>query len=338
MVQPRRLLLQHVDFLRSHMPGVLEGQPDNIHDARVAIRRIRELLPLTNGWGRWSNDELDDRFRRAGRALGRVREADVHLVMLSSLQRRVPTSASAIVGVQQRLDDQRSAAARRLVKKLESLELPSVLSQLAGHKPSIAEVGARLSRRHSWRRSLRAVVVKRAGLAREAIAHATGVYMPNRLHAARIAVKRLRYAMEASQATGTREPERALRQLRKAQEILGDLHDGETLIDAMEGSGKHPGEMTDQIAVVVGLLRAECRALHERYLARRATVVQICQDAGHPAKPARLGRVLAIGALGASVGFGARQLVLVGRKPSSSGSGTNDEALALAGQPSEQPA
>ncbi len=338
MVQPRHLLLQHVDFLRSHMPGVLEGQPDDIHDARVAIRRIRELLPLTSGWGRWSNDELDNRFRRAGRALGRVREADVHLVMLSALQRRVPTSASAIVAVQQRLDDQRSADARRLVKKLESLELPSLLSQLAGHKPSIVEVGARLSRRHSWRRGLRAVVVKRAGLAREAIAHATGVYMPNRLHAARIAVKRLRYAMEASQATGTLEPERALRQLRKTQEVLGDLNDRETLIDAMEGSSKQPGEMTDQIAVVMGVLQAECRELHERYLARRATVVEICQNAGRRARPARLGQVLAIGALGASVGLGARQLVLVGRRAPSSRPGTHDEGLALAGRRSEQPA
>ncbi len=339
MVQPRHLFLQHVDVLRSQLPGVWEGQPESIHDARVTIRKIRELLPLTEGWGPWSTEDLADRFRRAGRALGRVREVDVHLELLSALQRRVPTSAPAIVGVQQRFDDQRLAVARRLVKRLEPLDLPSVLSQLGAYKPSIADVGARLSQRYSWRRNLRVAVVNRAAIARDAIAHASGVYMPNRLHAARVAVKHLRYAMEASQATDARDRARALRELRKAQEILGDLHDRETLVGAMEALhlSQHRGEMTDQVPVVIGVVRADCRELHERYLARRAAVLQICQDAGRRAEPARLGRALAIGALGASVGFGAR-LVLVSRRTSSSQMGVNGDGVAMAGGRQGRPA
>jgi CHAD domain-containing protein len=314
MVQPRRLLLQQVDLLLSHMPGVWEGQPESIHDARVAIRRIRVLLPLAPGWGQWSNAELGNRFKRAGRALGRVREVDVHVELLSSLERRVPTSASAIVQVRRHFEEHRRAVARRLVKRLESLELSSVLAQLAANKSSLAEAGS--MPRHSWRRNLRAVVLNRAGVARDAIAHATGTYMPNRIHAVRIAVKQLRYALEASEATGMKQRTHELRRLRRAQEILGDLHDRETLMDAMEALSLPPGEVTDQVNVVIGVVGAECRELHERYLARRAAVVQICEDARRSAEPARLGKALALGVLGASLGLGARQLVVVGRRAS----------------------
>jgi CHAD domain-containing protein len=321
MVQPRRLMLQHVNVLGAQMPGVWDGQPPSIHDARVTIRRIRELLPLTDSWKWRPPDDLEESFRRAGRALGRVRELDVHLALIWSLQRRVPTSACALALVRQRFEEERSAVARTLVKKLEQLDITNMLSQLVAHKPSMVEFGARLARRNHWRSDLRGLVLDRARSAREAINHATGVYMPNRLHAARIAVKRLRYAMEASQATDSGDGTRDLRQLRKAQEILGELHDRERLIDAIEAwrAGQQRDEMTDQIAVVIGVVRAECQDLHERYLARRGTVIQICEQAERHARSARVGRALAIGVLGVSVGYATQRLTMVGRRSPQAG-------------------
>ena len=57
---------------------------------------------------------------------------------------------------------------------------------------------------HTWRRDLDYTLRERALATREAIDHATGVYFPARVHAARIAIKKMRYAMEIAHAIGRR--------------------------------------------------------------------------------------------------------------------------------------
>ena len=89
---PSTIFRTELDELRAHMPGVLDGLSDSVHDARVATRRIRELLPLmTERQG--VNDDLRVRFARVGRALGRVRDRDVLISVLESLETRIPHAA-----------------------------------------------------------------------------------------------------------------------------------------------------------------------------------------------------------------------------------------------------
>ena len=45
-VTPQSLLQQQVSALHDHTPALLDGGVDGVHDARIATRRIRELLPL----------------------------------------------------------------------------------------------------------------------------------------------------------------------------------------------------------------------------------------------------------------------------------------------------
>ena len=85
----------------------------------------------------------------------------------------------------------------------------------------------------AWRDHLRQQLVERATTAAERIAHATGVYFPNRAHHARIAVKKLRYAAEISQATGASNLKGAIKSLRKGQEVLGEIHDRASLSDTL---------------------------------------------------------------------------------------------------------
>ena len=74
--------------------------PQGVHDARIATRRIREVLPLTIEWQRHvADDDLYRRFRRVGRALGGVRDADVRLSLLKRLESRIPGSAPSLVVV-----------------------------------------------------------------------------------------------------------------------------------------------------------------------------------------------------------------------------------------------
>ena len=64
---PLTLFHEQIDVLRTHVPGLLDGRLDSIHDARIATRRVRELLPLTHEWQRrHAADDLFPRFKRMG--------------------------------------------------------------------------------------------------------------------------------------------------------------------------------------------------------------------------------------------------------------------------------
>jgi CHAD domain-containing protein len=305
MVHPCSLLATHAATLFGQLADVLDsGSPDAVHDARVSTRRIRELLPLVSPRQTKSDSELRDRFRRAGRALGSVRDDDVHLALVSSLQSSLPTSAEALGLVQQRYEEERPARVRKLIKTLEELELKPTAKHLAVRRgPN--RVLAWLPARESWQARLRSIVVARCHGAADAIVHATGVYFPNRVHSARISVKRLRYALEAYQDTGLGDRVNDLRRLRKAQDLLGELRDRQTLLDAIAGIDV-PQERPDlkaQLEVVTGFLRAESRGLHERYVAKRAVLLDICQREAMQALRRPRRRALSLGAVAASIGL-----------------------------------
>ncbi len=304
MVHPCSLLATHAASLFGQLAEVLDsGSPDAVHDARVSTRRIRELLPLVSPRQTESDSELRDRFRRAGRALGSVREDDVHLALVSSLSASLPTSAEALGLVQQRYEEERPARVRKLIKTLEELELMSDAKRLAArHGPN--RVLAWLPVRESWQARLRSIVTARCHAAADAIVHATGVYFPNRVHNARISVKKLRYALEAYQDTGLGDRADDLRRLRKAQDLLGELRDRQTLLDAIAGMDvrEERPDVKAQLDVVTGFVRAESRGLHGRYVARRAVLLDICQrEAQALRRPRR--RAVALGAVAASIGL-----------------------------------
>ena len=128
----------------------------------------------------------------------------------------------------------------------------------------------------SWRHDLRYTLRERAGAAREAIDHATGVYFPNRAHAVRIALKKLRYAMEIAHETGFGDRSGAVRELKKAQDVLGDLHDRQELIDNLVECAGDGAEVAAQISLLKQVIDAEIHDLHGKYLVRRHELQEIC--------------------------------------------------------------
>lgn len=320
MGHPCSLLATHATTLLGQLAEVLDsGSPDAVHDARVSTRRIRELLPLVAPRPTKSDIDLRDRFRQAGRGLGSVRDDDVHLALVSSLQTSLPTSAEALGLLQRRYEDERPARIRKLIKTLEELELMPVAKRLAaGHGPP--RLRAWLPARRSWQAHLRAIVGARSNATADAIAHATGVYFPNRIHNARISIKKLRYALEVFQDTGLGDRADDLRRLRRAQDLLGDLRDRQTLLDAIAGidvTEERP-DIKAQLDVVTGFVRAESRGLHGRYVARRAVLLDICQR-GHVLGRPRL-RAVSLGAVAASIGLSGRLVAASLRAAAANGS------------------
>src|SRR5688572_4338706 len=84
-------------ILLSSAPGIREGNGGAVHDARVATRRLRALLPIVMaGLPEEQREATSATLRRIGRALGGARDADVSVKQLKALELRIPFAARAI--------------------------------------------------------------------------------------------------------------------------------------------------------------------------------------------------------------------------------------------------
>ena len=186
-----------------------------------------------------------------------------------------PQTAPSLVLVRQDHERDRLAGMRRLIKTLERLDVDAVLGGITTRHPSGPRnrLGAR-----AWRDHLRQLLRERAATASEKIAHATGVYFPNRSHGARIAVKKLRYAAEISDATGASNLKSAIKSLRKGQEVLGEMHDRAALSDTLAGYVDRDHVTADHITLTSQVLEGEILDLHARYLARRSALCDACAE------------------------------------------------------------
>ena len=101
----RRILRILLEEAFRYAPAVLRGEDTRaVHDMRVAIRRVRSALTtFDDALGGRRARQLQVAMRRIGRRLGRVRDADVHLVAL----RGALAGASEIerAGVTHAIDD-----------------------------------------------------------------------------------------------------------------------------------------------------------------------------------------------------------------------------------------
>jgi CHAD domain-containing protein len=130
---------------------------------------------------------------------------------------------------------------------------------------------------YAWRGLLKNHVARRAEDVRQAIGHAGGVYFPNRSHSTRVALKHLRYAIELADASGTWQLPRSRRPLRKAQDALGEAHDREVLRQRLHGLSSEGVEVSaSEASALDQFLRGEIESLHERYLAARPAILDIC--------------------------------------------------------------
>ena len=88
-----------------------------------------------------------------------------------------------------------------------------------------------------------------------------------RLHAVRIALKKLRYAVElGAEAAGERDTDE-LRTLKHAQDLLGRLHDFQVLIDRirhLQGTIGHDTNTDRALDAMVDSLENDCRRVHAR--------------------------------------------------------------------------
>jgi CHAD domain-containing protein len=277
-------IVQRVNALTRTFGRVREGDVTSVHQARVATRRLREALPLM-GASRPARG-LTRAARKLTRALGPVRELDVARQMIDGLEAAGDLPQSAASRLRSLLAEERSPLHRELVRRLDrfdSRKLRSKAVALAGRASAAgrrAGHAKRLAKAHER-------AVTRAARVRAAIESAAAIYLPDRLHEVRIAVKKLRYALEiVKDLSGSRANARILT-LKRAQDLLGRMHDLEVLIARTRAAQAAAGGMDLQLSghldALVRRLETECRQLHGHYTASRASLLRICDACERPA-------------------------------------------------------
>jgi CHAD domain-containing protein len=272
------LMRQRVNALSRSLPGARKGDADELHQARVATRRLREALPVVASGSR--GRKLERMVRRLTRTLGPVRELDVALLTLDELAAAGDTPAAALTTLRQVMRSERRRLRAEMRRRLERIDLPKLQHRAAAvaRKPR----ASRKSRVRDPRRLALAEerAARRAGRVRAAIENAAGLYLPDRLHEVRVAVKKLRYALElAQELSGSRATAR-VRTLKEAQDHLGRMHDLEVLIArirGVQGSSSAPNlRLSGELDRLVRRLETECRQVHGHYMASRRKLLAIC--------------------------------------------------------------
>jgi CHAD domain-containing protein len=251
------------------LQGVEEGDVRALHRTRVASRRLREVLPVLQ----LDHDvarKLGRRLRKITERLGTVREFDVLLGVIDELKESGRYPRAALARVAANIGEDRSRARERLLAKVSIDELRRVAAKLSRAVEKDASPREGGTAKRSWRWAIDARVARRAATLAVVISDAGAVYLTERLHAVRIAVKKLRYALELATEAEDVKSSPDLKQLRRAQDVLGRLHDLEVLIDRARDvqASLTPPDLTawHELNGLVVALEEDCRRLHGRYM------------------------------------------------------------------------
>ena len=136
MTSVERAVQTNLSILLSNAAGLRQGNPEAIHDARIATRRLRALVPIAMAaLPDEQRDTAAGTLRRIGRTLGSARDLDVALQQLEGLDLRVPSASRAITSLRLTLMERQASARRQMVKRLEELPLDN-LASVAGMRAS----------------------------------------------------------------------------------------------------------------------------------------------------------------------------------------------------------
>jgi triphosphatase len=281
------------DAMMRDATRALAGEPEGVHQARVAARRLREALALVTGPPKGDADILRAEVRRLRSNLGPVREADVLLALLAEQAQAHRWPAVTVARVRRGLTERRRRAAHAAHHALSRTDLAGLLGRSVRVTASLDRDPRFLA---SARRLTARARIRASGLA-EAIRHAGPFYAPVRFHEARIAAKKLRYILELARDVGRIRVDKEIDSLRAAQDTLGRLHDLQDLQSAVDAvAAEPPADRSARraLAGMSGALAAECRRLHAEFLLTEPHLAEVAHRArvlGVATRAVRVGRV-----------------------------------------------
>jgi len=286
-------------FTRGAKP-IDDGDAEAVHRTRVASRRLREMLPVL-GLDSAATLKLGRRLKKVTNRLGEVRELDVLTLMIQELSDDPRHSSTALKQVGTAVQRDRARVRTRLAARVPFEKIRRLARHLRRavrqHETDGERSGLQRSTpgsSHAWVWAVDARVTRRAMGVCSAIETAGSLYVLERLHDVRIAVKKLRYAMELAAEARRQRGSRDIAALKAAQDLLGRLHDLEVLNGRarQEQASLAPPTLAvwRELDSLIRTLGDDCRALHARYMHQRAKLAEIAERLCETREHARVNR------------------------------------------------
>jgi CHAD domain-containing protein len=251
------------------------GDDEGVHQARVASRRLREAVPVLAA-GLKRGGKAQRKIRRVTKALGTVREMDVTMQILDELAQRPGIPRNALEDVRAHVLSERDRRRVLMLSRLKAIDTRKLSRRLE----EVAQ-DLRMATAPEWREILGARIGRRSKRFAAAIQAAGQMYAPDRLHAVRIAGKKLRYTLELAADARVRAARALVAVLKDAQETLGRLNDLHVIQGHVAQVQAHPPERRDaadgDLDLIGRTLEEECRHLHARYVSQAPALLDLAE-------------------------------------------------------------
>jgi triphosphatase len=227
------VLRRNLELMLVHEPGTRLGEnSEDLHDMRVATRRMRAALSLFKEALPVRAQHVRDEIGWLGRELGAVRDLDVQLERLEKLRDVPDEDRSALEGLVQLLREQRRDARTKLLSSLES----------SRYERLVASMGTML-RQGPPRRSPAArapaiiaapdLLMSKHRAAAKAARRARSTKLPGDFHKLRIRCKRFRYALEFCSEIYEGQTAKMIRRVTRLQDSLGVMQDATVAVERL---------------------------------------------------------------------------------------------------------
>jgi CHAD domain-containing protein len=273
LAHPRSLARRPVRALLAQWPLAMVDEVEGIHQARVASRRLRELVPAVAR----AADAREARTMRRGlravtRLLGRSRELDVAQETLQGIEARTPDHAVAVAVVRAHVVRARADAGQEVRAHLAGV----VVNDLAAGTLALAGRSESPSAIRACARRVAARLGRRATELQKAVVDAGLIFAPGPLHGVRIALKKFRYSLEVAERLGRFRLTRSMQRLKRMQNLLGELHDLQVLGGlTRDVMAQAPVSRRSELESLVSSIDDEIRALHSQFLTERENIVAL---------------------------------------------------------------
>ena len=218
----RALMAHGLTVLLANSEALHEGRdPEFVHQARVALRRMRSALRLLDRRHRDFPEPLAKELRWVGQTLGAARDWDVLVEStLPAMLNSAPATLRAPMRTMQRSALRRQKLEhRQAVAALSSARFARLALALQAWTITPAPEGRPLARRAPK-------VLARAQRRLFKAARHFAELSPQRRHRVRIFAKRLRYALDVMSVALPAEPTKSyVEALAELQDVLGELND-----------------------------------------------------------------------------------------------------------------
>ena len=263
------ILRKQFAAMLAHEPGTRLGEdPEELHDMRVATRRMRAALKLFSGALPEQAGFYRNELKWVAGALGEVRDLDVQIEHLEELSSEAEEDRGAFREVIGALEERRAEARERMLEALDSDRYDRFVSSFGGmlrrgpegeeheegvtNEPITAVAPALVSRRYKkWRKAGK-------GLSDES--------HPEDYHELRKEGKRLRYALEfLRDVYGEKTMTGLVKPLKELQDGLGRYQDLIVAAELLENVAADARRLPARTAFTMG-------SLSERHLQEAASL------------------------------------------------------------------